>query len=173
MNDLLLRTATIEDIPVILSFIKKLALYERLSDEVVATEDVLKETLFGRRPSAEVLLAYIKDRPVGFALFFQNYSTFRGKPGLYLEDLFVDEDVRSRGVGTSILSHLARLAVERECHRFEWAVLDWNRPAIDFYEKLGAVPMSDWTVYRLSGDSLQALAARSVKSNEGTKARNT
>jgi len=158
VKDLLLRPATIDDVPLILSFIKKLSVYEKLSGEVVATEEGLRESLFGNRPAAEVILAFLSGRPVGFALFFHNFSTFRGRQGLYLEDVYVDEDVRGRGIGKRILAELARIAVERRCDRFEWAVLDWNTPAIDFYKSLGAVPMSDWTVFRMTGEALRSLA---------------
>ncbi|MBN2432536.1 MAG: GNAT family N-acetyltransferase [Acidobacteria bacterium] len=155
---LTIRPATAKDVPLILHFIRRLAEYERLAHEVTATEDVLRETLFGRRPSAEVILGYLGPQPVGFALFFHNFSTFLGRPGIYLEDLFIEEDYRRRGFGRAMLRHLARLALERNCGRLEWWVLDWNRPAIDFYRRIGAVPMSDWTVYRLSGAALQRLA---------------
>lgn len=155
---LTIRPATAKDVPLILHFIRRLAEYERLAHEVTATEDVLRETLFGRRPSAEVILGYLGPQPVGFALFFRNFSTFLGRPGIYLEDLFIEEDYRRRGFGRAMLRHLARLALERNCGRLEWWVLDWNRPAIDFYRRIGAVPMSDWTVYRLSGAALQRLA---------------
>lgn len=158
MKDLLLRPATIDDVSLILSFIKKLSVYEKLSGEVVATEEGLRESLFGNRPAAEVILAFLSGRPVGFALFFHNFSTFRGRQGLYLEDVYVDEDVRGRGIGKRILAELARIAVERRCDRFEWAVLNWNTSAIDFYKSLGAVPMSDWTVFRMTGESLRSLA---------------
>jgi len=156
-----IKSAAESDIPVILSFIKKLARYERLSHEVVATEELLRETLFGSRPTAEVAIGYLESTPVGFVLFFNNYSTFLGKPGLYIEDLFVDENYRRRGCGRALLLHVARLAKERDCGRLEWAVLDWNQPAIDFYKKLGAVPMSEWTVFRITGKRLDELA-RSV-----------
>ena len=146
------------DTPVILSLIKQLADYERLAHEVEATEDDIRESLFGDWPSAEVVLAYVGAELAGFALFFHNYSTFLGRRGLYLEDLFVRPAYRSRGVGRRLLAHLARLAVERKCGRMEWWVLDWNESAIRFYQSIGAVPMDDWTVYRLTGDALARLA---------------
>ncbi len=150
--------ATPRDVPLILRLIKDLAEYERMSGDVVATEDGLRETLFGARPSAEVVIACAGTEPAGFALFFQNYSTFLGKPGLYLEDLFVAPEYRGRGYGKALLQHLASLAVERGCGRFEWSVLDWNEPAIGFYKKLGAQPMDAWTIFRVTGDALQNLA---------------
>jgi len=156
-----IKPATESDVPVILSFIKALALYEQLSHEVVATEELLRETLFGERRTAEVAIGCFETKPVGFVLFFHNYSTFIGKPGLYIEDLFVDEDYRRRGYGRALLLHVARLAKERGCGRLEWAVLDWNQPAIAFYKKLGALPMSEWTVFRVTGKSLDELARQS------------
>ncbi len=150
--------ATPRDVPLILRLIKALAEYERMSGDVVATEDGLRETLFGARPSAEVVIAYAGDEPAGFALFFQNYSTFLGKPGLYLEDLFVAREYRGRGYGKALLQHLASLAVERGCGRFEWSVLDWNEPAIGFYKKLGAKQMDAWRIFRVTGDALRQLA---------------
>ena len=152
------RAATKADVPVILSFIKKLADYERLSHEVVATEKLLIETLFGRRRTAEVALGYFKREPVGFVLFFHNFSTFLGRPGIYIEDLFVDEAFRRRGFGGALLRHVAKLAKQRNCGRLEWSVLDWNEPAINFYRKLGALPMSEWTVFRVTGEKLTKLA---------------
>jgi GNAT superfamily N-acetyltransferase len=154
-----LRRATRADVPEILRLIRALAEYEKLSGEVVATEEALAETLFGRAPAAEVLLAEEGGRAVGFALFFQNYSTFLGKPGLYLEDLFVEPAARGRGLGEQLLAAIAKLALERGCGRFEWAVLDWNAPAIGFYEALGAKPMNDWTVMRLTGEALKRLGS--------------
>lgn len=154
-----IRAATNSDVPVILSFIKKLADYERLSHEVVASEKILRETLFGRRRTAEVAIGYFKRKPVGFVIFFHNYSTFLGRPGIYIEDLFVDEEFRRRGFGGAFLRYVARLAQERQCGRLEWSVLDWNEPAINFYKRLGAAAMGEWTVFRLTGDSLAKLGA--------------
>lgn len=150
--------ATERDTPVILSLIKGLAEYERLEHEVEATEDGVRESLFGDWPGAEVVLAYIGADVAGFALFFHNYSTFLGRRGLYLEDLFVLPAYRSRGVGRRLMSHLARVAIERKCGRMEWWVLDWNESAIRFYRSIGAVAMDEWTVYRLNGDALGRLA---------------
>ncbi len=152
--------ATEDQVPLILDFIRGLAEYEKLAHEVVATEESLRRSLFGPRPDAEVVIACVDGEPAGFALFFHNFSTFVGRRGLYLEDLFVKPAYRGHGVGRRLLQHLARLAVERGCGRFEWWVLDWNAPAIRFYESLGARPMSDWTVYRLTGPALEALAER-------------
>jgi GNAT superfamily N-acetyltransferase len=153
-----IRSATEADVPLILSFVRELAEYERLPHEVVATEAGLRETLFGARPYAEVLLAFRYREPLGFALFFHNYSTFLGKPGIYLEDLYVRPGHRGSGVGRALLARLAKLAVERRCGRLEWWVLDWNEPSIGFYKKIGAVAMDDWTVYRLTGEALEELA---------------
>jgi GNAT superfamily N-acetyltransferase len=152
-----IRAAVRADVAVVLSFIRKLADYERLSHEVVATEETLIETLFGTRRSAEVVIAYFEQQPVGFVLFFHNYSTFLGRSGIYIEDLFVDEAFRRRGFGGALLRHVAALARERKCGRLEWSVLDWNQPAIDFYRKLGAMPMSEWTVFRVTGEALKKL----------------
>jgi GNAT superfamily N-acetyltransferase len=156
--ELTIRSATERDVPLILEMIKALADYEKMADEVVATEDGLHEALFGPRPGAEVVIAYGGADPAGFALFFHNFSTFVGRRGLYLEDLFVKPEWRGHGVGKALLTHLARLAVERGCGRFEWSVLDWNEPAIRFYESLGAVPLADWTIFRVAGASLAQLA---------------
>ena len=153
-----IRSATKADVPIILAFIKKLADYERLSHEVIATEELLRKTLFGRARTAEVAIGYLVREPVGFALFFHNYSTFVGRPGIYIEDLFVDESFRRRGFGRALLLYVARLAKERDCGRLEWSVLDWNEPAINFYKKLGAAPMGEWTVFRVTGEKLNALA---------------
>ena len=151
--------ATTEDVPVLLQLIRALAEYERLAGEVVATEAALRDTLFGPAPRAEAVLARAAEQAVGFALWFHNYSTFLGRPGLYLEDLFVVPEWRGRGVGSALLRHLARIAVERGCGRMEWSVLDWNEPAITFYQKLGARPMDQWTVYRLTGSELARFAS--------------
>jgi len=155
-----IRAATSADVPVIAELIRGLARFEKLEHEVVMTEDLLATALFGQRPYAEVLLAVDENRPVGFALFFHNFSTFLGRPGIYLEDLFVVPEDRGSGIGRALLEHLARLAVDRGCGRLEWAVLDWNRDAISFYERLGARPNSDWTVYRLTGEALTTLAGQ-------------
>jgi len=157
-QDFEIKPATVGDISLILSFIKKLAVYEKLTHEVTATEDVLRETLFGVRRYAEVVIGYHHGEPSGFALFFHSYSTFLGKPGIYLEDLFVDEQHRGKGFGKALLVYLARLAKERNCGRLEWAVLDWNEPSINFYKSLGARLMDEWMVFRLTGESLDKLA---------------
>jgi GNAT superfamily N-acetyltransferase len=154
--------ATGRDVPLIHRLIAGLAEYEGLSSEVTATEDDLRASLFGERPAAEVLLAYAGDEAVGFAVFFQSYSTFLGRPGLYLEDLFVVPERRRQGYGRGLLSRVAALAVERGCGRLEWSVLDWNEPAIRFYESHGARAMHEWTVHRLTGDALRRLAATSA-----------
>jgi GNAT superfamily N-acetyltransferase len=159
MTDITIRAATEGDISTILEMIRALAEYERLLHSVTATEERIRETLFGPRPGAEVILAYEKDACAGFALFFPNYSTFLAQPGIYLEDLYVKEPYRGKGLGLALLKRLARLAQERGCGRVEWEVLDWNEPSIRFYKKLGAVPMDDWTKYRLTGEALNQLAA--------------
>lgn len=153
-GNLHIREASPDDVPVILDFIRALAEYERLSHEVVATEDLLRETLFGERRTAEALLGYLDGEPVAFALFFHNFSTFLGRPGIYLEDLFVKPAARGCGVGRAMLTHLVRLAQQRKCGRVEWSVLDWNEPAINFYRSLGAVPKAEWTIFRLTGEAL-------------------
>ncbi len=153
-----IRFARPDDVPTIFGLIEGLAEYERLSHEVTATEEALRDHLFGERRYCEVLMAEADGRAVGFALFFHNYSTFLTKPGIYLEDLFVLPEERGRGYGKALLSCLARVAVERGCGRLEWSVLDWNEPSIEFYRALGAVPMDEWTVYRVTGDALDALA---------------
>ena len=151
--------ATERDVPVLLDLIRGLAEYERLADQVTASEDRIRKTLFGDHPAAEALLASTETETVGFAVFFTNYSTFLAKPGIYLEDLFVKPHARGQGIGKALLGHIARLAVERGCGRVEWSVLDWNAPAIRFYESLGAVAMNEWTTFRLTGESLARLAA--------------
>jgi GNAT superfamily N-acetyltransferase len=153
-----IRSAAEEDVPQILAFIRELAQYERLAHAVVATVDDLRRSLFGPQPSAHALLACLDAAPVGFAVYFYNFSTFNGRPGLYLEDLYVRPTARRLGIGRRLLAHLAHLALERGCGRMEWAVLDWNEPAIRFYRNLGAAPNDDWTTYRLSGDALSNLA---------------
>jgi GNAT superfamily N-acetyltransferase len=155
-----LRPAEPADVPLILAFIRELAEYERLTHEVVATEENLRGTLFGERPYAECLIASLEGEAAGFALFFHNYSTFLARPGIYLEDLYVRPDARGRGVGLALLAGMARLALERGCGRLEWAVLDWNEPALAFYRRLGAVPMDEWTVHRVAGPALEVLARR-------------
>ena len=154
-----LRPATVADVPTILALIRALAEYERLLDACVATEDDLRRTLFGERPQAEVVVAEWAGEPAGFALFFHSYSTFLARHGLYLEDLFVRPEHRGRGIGRALLAHLARLALARGCGRLEWAVLDWNAPAIGFYQALGARMLDDWRVMRVTGDGLATLAA--------------
>lgn len=157
MNNFTIRQADINDVSIILSFIKDLAEYENMSDQVVATEELLKEWLFEKK-KAEVLLAMEGDTPVGFALYFYNFSTFLGRAGIYLEDLFVKKEYRGKGYGKALLKELARIAVSQECGRLEWCCLDWNQPSIDFYLSLGARTMDDWTQYRLTGDTLKELA---------------
>jgi len=160
MPELGIRTATEDDVPLILSLIKELAEYEHLSHEVSATEDVLRESLFGERQGAEALIGYHDSAPAGFALFFHNFSTFLGRPGIYLEDLYVKPELRGKGVGRAMLVYLAKLAKERNCGRLEWSVLDWNEPAIRLYRSIGAVSMDEWTVYRLTGEALDLLSTR-------------
>jgi GNAT superfamily N-acetyltransferase len=155
-----LRSAQLADVPHILALIRELAEYEKLAHEAVADEATLAAQLFGDTPAAEVVIAEVDGQPAGFALFFHNFSTFLGKRGLYLEDLYVKPEYRGLGLGRRLMAHLAGLAIERDCGRFEWSVLDWNAPAIAFYRELGAQPMDEWTVQRVSGDALHALAAR-------------
>jgi GNAT superfamily N-acetyltransferase len=157
-SNFMVRTGTEEDAPVIFSLIKELAEYEHLSHEVVASVDDIRETLFGERPFAETLIGEYQGLPISFALFFYNFSTFLGKPGIYLEDLYVQPEQRGKGFGSEMLAHIATLAKERNCGRFEWSVLNWNTPAIRTYEKLGAAPMKEWILYRLSGEALDRLA---------------
>ena len=158
MSGIRIERATARDVPAILRFIRALAEYERLAAEAVATEAGLRESLFGPHPAAEVAIAYDGEEPVGFALWFHNYSTFLGRAGLYLEDLFVLPQWRGRGIGGSLLAYLARVAVARGCGRMEWSVLNWNEPAIRFYRRMGARAMDEWTVFRLTGESLTELA---------------
>jgi GNAT superfamily N-acetyltransferase len=153
-----IRNATVADVPLILQLIRELATYERAPNNVVATEGGLREVLFGPEPSAKVVLAFEENEPVGFAVYFFNFSTWLGLPGLYLEDLFVKPETRGRGYGRALLIHLARIARDRGCGRMEWAVLDWNDPAIGFYRKLGAEPLDEWTVFRLRRDGIEQLA---------------
>ena len=153
-----IRPSTPDDIALLLELIGELARYERAPEEAVATPDLIHQALFGPRPTAEAIIAEWNEQPAGFALFFHNFSTWLGRPGLYLEDLFVRETLRGRGIGKALLLHLAGLARERGCGRMEWSVLDWNQPAIDFYRSLGAMPMDEWTVYRLDAKALDALA---------------
>jgi GNAT superfamily N-acetyltransferase len=160
MGEVSVRAASDEDLPLILSFIKELAEYEHLSHEVVATEEALRHWLFGGSPVAEVLIGEDREGPAGFALFFHSFSTFLGRPGIYLEDLYVRPEFRGRGIGRALLVDLAKLAKERGCGRLEWSVLDWNEPAIGFYKGIGASPVDGWTVYRVSGEALEELAGR-------------
>jgi GNAT superfamily N-acetyltransferase len=157
-NSLKIRPATVVDIPIILQLIRDLATYERAPNDVTATEGQLVDVLFGEKPAAEVLLAFEGESAVGFAVFFHNFSTWLGRPGLYLEDLFVKPEMRGKGYGRALLVDLAKIARERGCGRMEWAVLDWNDPAIQFYRKLGAKPMEEWTVFRLTSDGIEDLA---------------
>jgi GNAT superfamily N-acetyltransferase len=166
-DNITIRPATEQDVPLIEGFIRDLARYEHLEHEMVATEEGLRKTLFGERRYAEVVFACVGDDPasadpVGFALFFHNYSTFLGKPGIYLEDLFVRPEARGRGIGKRLLAWLAQTALARDCGRLEWAVLDWNEPSIGFYRSLGAVLKSEWQIFRLIGDPLKALAAEGL-----------
>ncbi|NLC03412.1 MAG: GNAT family N-acetyltransferase [Tissierellia bacterium] len=156
-KDFKIRFATENDIGLILDFIKELAEYEKLLNEVVATEEVLKESLFEKK-AAEVVIAEYKGQPVGFALFFHNFSTFIGRPGLYLEDLYIRPEMRGKGYGKILLAFLAKLALERNCGRFEWWCIDWNQPSIDFYKSIGAIPMDEWTVFRVADEALIDLA---------------
>ena len=157
MSNFEIRQAEQSDVGTILQFIKELAEYENMLDQVVATEELLTEWLFEKH-KAEVLIAVSDGKPVGFALYFHNFSTFLGRAGIYLEDLYVRPDHRGKGYGKALLKRLAKITVERGCGRLEWACLDWNKPSIDFYRSLGAVPMDDWTIYRVTGDTLTSLA---------------
>ena len=158
-TDFKIRSANENDAPAILSLIKELADYEHLTHEVVATEDDIRRSLFGEHPFAEALVGEVEQIPISFALFFYNFSTFLGKPGIYLEDLYVQPKHRGKGFGRRMLVYIARLAKERNCGRFEWSVLDWNEPAIRTYDKLNAKPMKEWILYRLAGEALDSLAA--------------
>jgi GNAT superfamily N-acetyltransferase len=162
-----IRAATRADVPLLLEMIRRLAEYEKLAHEVVATEALLREHLFDAPRGAEAVLALEGDEAVGMALYFHNFSTFLGRPGLYLEDLFVVPEARGRGYGKALMVHLARIAKSRDCGRFEWWVLDWNRPAIDFYRSIGAVGMDEWTVQRVAGAALDALAAQALPGETG------
>ena len=154
-----IRHAAESDVPLIISFIKELADYEKLSHEVTATEDDFRQNLFGAKRFAEVVIGEFRSEPVGYALYFYNFSTFIGKPGIYLEDLYVKQEERGKGFGKALLAYLARLAVDQNCGRFEWAVLDWNEPSINFYESLGATLMKEWIITRVTGDDLLKLAS--------------
>ena len=156
-ENLEIRFAEETDVKLILDFIKELADYEKLLHEVVATEEILRESLFERK-AAEVIIAEYKGEPIGFALFFHNFSTFLGKPGIYLEDLYIRPEMRGRGYGKTLLAFLAKLAIERNCGRFEWWCIDWNEPSINFYKRIGAIPMDEWTVFRVNNQALINLA---------------
>jgi GNAT superfamily N-acetyltransferase len=158
LADFQIRPARVEDVPIVLELIRDLATYERAPDEVVATEEQLIDVLFGEQAVAEVLLAFEEKSPVGFAVYFYNFSTWLGRPGLYLEDLFVKPEKRGKGYGRALLVELAKIARDRGCGRMEWAVLDWNEPAINFYRALGAKPMHEWTVFRLTREEIAKLA---------------
>jgi GNAT superfamily N-acetyltransferase len=169
--DFNIRAARVEDVPIILQLIRDLATYERAPDEVTATEEQLVDVLFSERPAAEVLLAFERESPVGFAVYFYNFSTWLGRPGLYLEDLFVKPEKRGKGYGRALLVELARIARDRGCGRMEWAVLNWNEPAIKFYQALGAKPMDEWTVFRLTSKEIAKLgnAADTAATTEPNK----
>jgi GNAT superfamily N-acetyltransferase len=165
-GDFEIRPARVEDVPIILQLIRDLATYERAPNEVTATEEQLVDVLFGEKPVAEVLLAFEGKSPVGFAVFFHNFSTWLGRPGLYLEDLFVKPEKRGKGYGRALLVDLAKIARDRGCGRMEWAVLNWNDPAIQFYRKLGAKPLDEWTVFRLTRDGIAELAKSESSAKE-------
>ena len=156
--DFTIRSSTVDDCALILSFIQELADYEKLSHEVVATPETLAETLFGDKAYAEVMIGEYQGEPIGYSLFFHNFSTFTGRPGIYLEDIYVKPEMRGKGCGKLMLAYIAKLAVERNCTRVEWSVLDWNEPSIQFYRSIGAAPMDGWTVQRLDGDELSNFA---------------
>ena len=166
-----IRSATREDLPLIMQLIRDLAEYEKLLDQVRFDEETLAGHLFGPRPMAEVIVGEVDGQPQGFALFFHNFSTFEGRPGIYLEDLYVRQKYRGHGYGEALLRQLARLALERKCGRLEWSVLDWNHRAIDFYKSLGAVPMDEWTLYRVTGPALERLGAESAIDSANTSDR--
>ena len=169
-TDITIRPIVRDDIPQVLAFIRELARYERLEHEVLATEQDLRDTLFGEPRHAEVIFACLGPNPVGFALFFHNFSTFKGRPGIYLEDLYVRPEMRGRGIGRKLLAWLARTALERRCARLEWAVLDWNAPAIAFYESLGARALEQWRTFRLTGPELEQLGAHEPATRDGPAA---
>ncbi len=156
-KELVIKKGTIDDVEIIYNFIYQLAEYEKLTDDVATTPDELAKTLFSENTHTHTIIGYYANKPVGFALYFYNYSTFKGKPGLYLEDLFVVPEMRSKGFGKSLLIELAKIAKKNNCARFEWSVLDWNKPAIDFYKSLGAEPMDEWTVFRLTENGIDNL----------------
>jgi GNAT superfamily N-acetyltransferase len=158
VSRLRIEAATERDVPLILEFIHKIASYEKLTHEVTATEQILRESLFGPRPAAEVLLAYWADTPAGYAVFHHNFSTFLGRPGMYLEDIFVEPELRGKGIGKALLKAVAKEAQRRKCGRMNWAVLDWNKPAWDFYQSLGALPLEEWTIFRMTDDAIGQLA---------------
>ncbi len=158
MSNITIRNASIEDAPLILNFVKALATYEKAEFEVTATPEEIEQSLFGEGSKADALICSIDQQPVGIAVYFYNYSTWLGKPGLYLEDLFISPEYRGSGAGKALLKHLAKIAVSKNCPRFEWSVLDWNTPAIEFYKGLGAKPQDEWIKYRLSGDALTKFA---------------
>ena len=158
MPNIKVRKAIVEDTPLILHFIKQLAIYEKAEDEVIATETDIKNSLFSDSATAYALIALLDDKPAGFAVYFYNYSTWLGKKGIYLEDLFVLPEYRGVGLGKALLKHLAQIAIKNNCGRFEWSVLDWNQPAIDFYKSIGAKPQNEWIIYRLTGDALKEFA---------------
>jgi GNAT superfamily N-acetyltransferase len=158
LHEFVIRSATVADVPVILELIRALAAYERAPNDVTATEDQLVDVLFGKKPAAEVLLAFENATPIGFAVFFHNFSTWLGRPGLYLEDLFVKPEHRGKGYGRALLVDLAKIAHERGCGRMEWAVLNWNEPAIEFYKKLGSEPLDEWKIFRLNREGIARLA---------------
>ncbi|MDP6413874.1 MAG: GNAT family N-acetyltransferase [Gammaproteobacteria bacterium] len=160
LKDFVIRDASSDDCDLILSFIKELAEYEKLSHEVVATAEMLQNSLFGEQAYAEVLIGEFEAKPVAYALFFHNFSTFTGRPGIYLEDIYVTPKMRGKGFGKCLLAYIARLAVERNCTRVEWSVLDWNEPSLQFYRSIGAIPMDGWTVQRLHGSALEAFSAQ-------------